>query len=177
MTIGSLAAHLGRSLFNVERYLDATSEDTGEDPISPAAYYASILTTFDLDAPANADVRTRSEADAAEGWASLVARFDRAVESLRDRLAAEDTTRKLRVFGGLVMHLDDYLVTRILECVVHADDLAVSVGLATPDFDPGVLDLVITDMVGIARLRHGDLAVVRALSRRERDELDALRVF
>lgn len=177
MTIGSLAAHLGRSLFNVERYLDATTEVPDEEPISPAAYYASILKTSDLDAPVNADVRTRSDADAAGGWESLLARFDAALASLRDRLAAEDPTRKVRIFGSLVMYLDDYLVTRLVECVVHADDLAVSIGVPTPDFDPGVLDLVITDMVGIARLRHGDLAVVRALSRRERDEFDALRVF
>lgn len=177
MTVGSLAAHLGRSLFNVERYLDATSEVPDGEPESPAAYYATILPTFDLDAPINADVRTRSDSDATAGWERLIERFDAAVGSLRDRLESEPPTRKVTVFGGLTMHLDDYLVTRTIECIVHADDLAVSVELPTPAFDQDAVDLVIATMIGIARLRHGDLAVVRALSRRERDELDALRVL
>ena len=36
--------------------------------------------------------------------------------------------------------------------------------------DPGVL-------VDVARVRHGDLAVLRALTRRERDPVQARRVF
>ena len=35
----------------------------------------------------------------------------------------------------------------------------------------------ITTLVEVARLRHGDAAVVRALSRRERDTAEALRVI
>jgi hypothetical protein len=177
MTNGALAAHLGRAIFNVERYLDATPEDPDEEPISAAAYFASILKTSDLDAPINVDVQTRSQHAAEDGWESLVSRVDAAAEALRSRLANEPDTRKIRVLGGLVMHLDDYIATRLVEVVVHADDLAVSVGLPTPEFDPGVVDVAIDEMVAIGRLRHGDFAVVRALSRRERDEFDALRVF
>jgi hypothetical protein len=177
MTVGAVAAHLGRALFNVERYLDATPADPPEEPISAASYFASILKTSDLEDPLHVDVRARSAESAAEGWEALVTRFDDALGSLRARLTNEDRTRKLRVLGGLVMHLDDYLATRLVECVVHADDLAVSVGSPTPDFDPGVVDLAISHMVDVARLRHGDLSVIRALSRRERDEFDALRVF
>jgi hypothetical protein len=36
---------------------------------------------------------------------------------------------------------------------------------------------VISTLVQIARLRHGDMAVLRALTRRERDLVQALRVF
>jgi len=32
-------------------------------------------------------------------------------------------------------------------------------------------------LVGVARIRHGDLAVLRALTRRERDQAQALRVL
>ena len=177
MTLGSLTAHLARAVFNVERYLDASPEDPGDEAIDAPGYFAAIIRTADLDDPIAADVRTRSDRDALEGWPSLVERFDAAVESLKLRLEGEPRTRKLRVFGGHVMRLDDYLITRLVECVVHADDLAISIGAPTPAFDAGVLEAAIGAMVDTARLRHGDIAVVRALSRRERDELDALRVF
>jgi hypothetical protein len=75
------------------------------------------------------------------------------------------------------MLLDDYLPTRLVETVVHADDLAVSTGAARVDFDPRAFDVVIDVLVGTARGRHGDLAVVRALTRRERDDVEALRVL
>ena len=32
-------------------------------------------------------------------------------------------------------------------------------------------------LVGVARIRHGDMAVLRALARRERDQVQALRVL
>jgi len=58
--------------------------------------------------------------------------------------------------------------------LVHADDLAVSVGL-----DPLVLPgdsarLAIQSLVDISRHREGDLTVLRALSRRERQSAEAL---
>jgi hypothetical protein len=61
--------------------------------------------------------------------------------------------------------------------VVHADDLAVSVGTDLPTLPPAALQIAISTLVDVARQRHGDLAVLRALSRRERDTLGALRVF
>jgi len=75
------------------------------------------------------------------------------------------------------MTLDDYLPTRIVEIVVHADDLAVSVGAPPVPFPADVVDVVVDVLVRTARVTHGDLAVVRALSRRERDAADALRVL
>jgi hypothetical protein len=60
---------------------------------------------------------------------------------------------------------------------VHIDDLAVSVEVDTPQLPTAALDHAIDALVSTARHRHGDLSVLRALSRRERDELNALRVF
>jgi hypothetical protein len=68
-------------------------------------------------------------------------------------------------------------VTRMVELVAHTDDLAVSVGLEPPPPDPDAATLVVHCLVDVARRRHGDLAVVRALTRRERDVVDALRAF
>ncbi len=71
----------------------------------------------------------------------------------------------MTVAGGKVMRLADYLETRIVEQVVHLDDLARSVDhprWATP---AGADDLVIAVGVEVARRRRGDLAVLRALFR------------
>lgn len=64
--------------------------------------------------------------------------------------------------------LDDFLVCRMLEIVVHADDLAQSLDLPTPRFDDGVMDPVLALLAGLSMRRHGQDAVLRALSRHER---------
>jgi hypothetical protein len=52
--------------------------------------------------------------------------------------------------------------------VVHSDDLAAGIGLETPDFpDPVVAD-VLGLLTGVAVRRHGQTAMVRALSRPQR---------
>jgi hypothetical protein len=51
---------------------------------------------------------------------------------------------------------------------VHADDLAVSVGMATPALPAAVLDPVFELLTRLAVRRHGPTAVLRALSRAER---------
>ena len=73
--------------------------------------------------------------------------------------------------------MDDYLVTRVVEIVVHTDDLSASVSIPTPHFDASTVNLAIDCLMDVARLRHGDMAVLRALARRERDQVEALRVF
>jgi hypothetical protein len=122
-------------------------------------------------------VRAKGEAEAAEGHAALVARLEAMIERLEERLGREPAGRRMEVFKGLVLTLDDYLLTRLVEQLVHCDDLAVSLGIATPAFPPGAMDLALGTLVDVARFRHGDLAVLRALTRRERDPIDALRVL
>lgn len=48
---------------------------------------------------------------------------------------------------------------------MRADDLAVSVGLEPVLFSDPVVDLVVETLSKISRKRHGDLAVIRSLSR------------
>ena len=63
---------------------------------------------------------------------------------------------------------DDFLVVRLMEIVVHADDLACSVGVATPAFGVEVLEPVLALLAALAARRRGQDAVLRALSRHER---------
>lgn len=174
--VRGLAGHLvaaGTSV--VVRYLDRP--EPGGETIDPATYYVTALTTDDPDAELHRGIRARGEAAAEGGPEALVAEGRRVLDGLAARLAAEPADRKVQVLDGMVLTLDDYLVTRLLELVVHADDLAVSVGVPTPAFDAPVLDPVLDCLVQMGRRRHGDLAVLRALTRRERDDVQALRVL
>ena len=55
-----------------------------------------------------------------------------------------------------------------MEIAVHTDDLAVSVGEQTPRLSDDTVMLVVTLLARVALRRHGQAAMLRALSRRER---------
>ncbi len=175
LTNGALAAHLARAALVVAPYLD------GPPPAGPLAdaseYFARLSPPPDLDNELNRGIRDRANDGAAGGPDGVLTAFDDALGALRARFTTEPSDRTLRVAAGIPMRLDDYLVTRILEMVVHADDLAVSIGVPTPEFPPAATGATIDCLVGVARIRHGDTAVVRALTRRERDQVEALRVM
>lgn len=178
MTVGSLAGHLMRAVTSVDAYLDAKVTDVGSVLDAPG-YYASIqgLVGDDLESKLHRAIRERAESEAASGHDGVVERWDVALERLRRRLSAEPHDRRLPALGGRLISLDDYLVTRLVELIVHSDDLAVSVGATPPVFSREATGAVIDCLVGVARVRHGDEAVIIALSRRERDTVNALRVL
>ncbi len=68
-------------------------------------------------------------------------------------------------------------LTRLVELTLHIDDLCVSVGVPTPQLPADGTGAAIETLVEVARLRHGDGAVLAALARRERDDGAALRVM
>ncbi|WP_316525683.1 hypothetical protein [Kitasatospora brasiliensis] len=70
--------------------------------------------------------------------------------------------------GPWSLTLDDLLATRTMELAVHGDDLAVSVGLPSPELPPETAESVIGLLARLAVRRHGQAAVLRALSRAER---------
>jgi hypothetical protein len=57
------------------------------------------------------------------------------------------------------------------------DDLAASTGVPTPDLPPHAVKLVAACLTDVARRRHGDLAVLRTLARRERSVEGVFPVF
>jgi len=69
---------------------------------------------------------------------------------------------------GWSLTTHDWVVTRLMEMVVHADDLAASIGVDTPAFPEEVVAPVLGLLSGVAARRHGQVAVVRALSRPQR---------
>ncbi|MDP9224289.1 MAG: maleylpyruvate isomerase N-terminal domain-containing protein [Actinomycetota bacterium] len=173
-TVAGLAGHLFRCCTGVLGYLDAPTPEG--DPIAGPSYYVDALER-DLQSPDNVAIRLRGESTAAAGPRALADELGRRIVTLEDRLEAETEDRTLAVYRGLVMRLDDYLETRIVEILVHVDDLALSAGLGTPELPPRSLNIALRHLLAVARMRSGDIAVLRAFARRERDEIEALRVF
>lgn len=175
-SVSGLTGHLVRAFTTIEEYLDAP-EPTTAKPIGPAAYYATALDNSDLQSDLHNTIRRRGDQMAAQGLDSLISHQEALTARLRTRLAKEPSDRKVGVFKGLVLSLDDYLIVRIVELCTHIDDLAISVEEPTPEMPLEALDLAIGALVDLGRHRHGDLAVLRALVRRERDDVNALRVL
>ena len=174
-TVRGLAGHLLRATGSVSAYLDRPEPDG--DPVSAAEYYVRAVEEPDIHSDVHRAIRRRGEDEAAGGYAAVRDRSYDLLETLRARLAAEPAERKVQAYKDLALRLDDYLVTRLIELTVHVDDLAVSVGIPPPELPPEGTRLAIDVLVEAAKLKHGDLAVLRALTRRERDQVGALRVL
>ncbi len=175
-TVSGLAGHLLRGIKSVETYLEGPNP--GGEPIGAANYYVAIGITADISSPLNSDVRSRGEKEATLGSEAVADEAQALLQRLRPRLAAEPVDRRLQVLDSLIITLDEYLRTRVVELVIHCEDLAHSVDRANvAQVTPSVATVAIGTLVDLARFRHGDAAVLRALARRERDAVDALRVL
>jgi len=184
MTVADLAAHLGRSLLQVEMFLDA-GDPAAPGPVTAEVYYAALRGVDDLGSDLNAGVRSRAQDVAVDGPDGVARRVRGCLDRLAGRLQDEPVSRQVLAYGGHAMTVDEYLRTRLVEFCVHVEDLALSVGLGPgvdptddiPDVPDDALAEALAVLVGAARRRHGDAAVLRALTRRERDAVGALRVL
>ena len=125
------------------------------------------MTASSPDDPAND--RSTDDDEAGLGPVALDDRSARALETAWGLLtlgAARDVV--FIPWQGWSLRRADFLLTRLLEVVVHSDDLAVSVGVATPEFPDEAFEPVRDLLVRLAVRRHGQSAVVGTLSRRER---------
>ena len=176
LTNGALAAHLARAVLVVAPYLDGEPPSPGTQLPNAAEYFVTLSLSNDVDHPMNVGIRERSAEGAKGGPAVLLDAFDQALTALEARLESEPPDRAMRVVADMPISLDEYLLTRVLELVVHGDDLAVSIG-ADAQLPAASTSAAIACLLEIARRRHGDVAVIRAFARRERDTVDALRVL
>jgi hypothetical protein len=168
MTVGALAGHLARQIFNVEALL---AQGPGEDPpISLLEHYArSAWPGAAPDDPANVGIRQGGAAEAAAGPAALAERTAATLGRLAQSLPGQDPGRVVLVsWGPWPLTLEDFLTTRMMEIAVHDDDLAVSAGRPAPALPDEVNDTVVILLARLAVRRHGPVAVIRAFSRAER---------
>ncbi|MFS0705081.1 maleylpyruvate isomerase N-terminal domain-containing protein [Cellulomonas sp. 179-A 9B4 NHS] len=168
MSVGALAHHLALQPRRVVEVLTAPAPAPGAALVTVDAHYAqAVWLQEDLDGPSNVGVRTRSQQAAADGPAAVDGMLAATLAALDGALAHASTT-VLVPWTGAAMATDDYLVTRLLEMVVHADDLASSVGLPTPELPAGAVVPVLRTLTDLAVRRHGQAALVRTLTRPQR---------
>jgi hypothetical protein len=173
--ISALAGHLARAVFNVERWL-AAQPRPDEAPVDAVAYFAAGLGPAPrLEDAVPRRIRELGEQEAVDGPAALADEFDATRARLAQRLPAMSLDRRVGVFAH-VLPLGQCLLTRLVELVVHIDDLAVSLELPAPSVPAEATDAVIVCLSRIAVARHGSLTVLRALTRRER-ATDPIAVF
>jgi hypothetical protein len=167
MSVGGLTRHLVSQPENVVRLL-TTEVPEGAETIAVLEHYArAAWTREDLGGDTNTSIRVNSDELAAEGPDAARELVAGAREQVATALAGAPPTVYLP-WQGWALDTDDFLVTRLMEMVVHADDLAASVAVPVPEFGPGVLDPVFRLLTALSVRRHGQDALVRALTRPQR---------
>ncbi|WP_419552885.1 maleylpyruvate isomerase N-terminal domain-containing protein [Candidatus Poriferisodalis sp.] len=165
MTVGALCAHLVRAAGATIAYLDRTPPDRRPDGdlLTAVTYFHAAV-----DSPVHDQIKDVSAAESAIGHEATVDKCRQLVADLETRLADEPTDRLVAALGGRLLTLDDFCRTRLIEVLLHLDDLAVSTGQTRPTTDPLGPAIVIEICIDIARNRNGDWNVLYALTRAER---------
>ncbi|MFG2133078.1 maleylpyruvate isomerase N-terminal domain-containing protein [Streptomyces sp. NPDC048751] len=167
-TVSGLAGHLAYQIFSVDPALEGPASE--QEPVPVLEHYArAVWIDAPLDGEISSGIRAKGENISSEGLRRLVERVHATLD--RQRTGLEEVHGDWVVFmpqTGWALSLDDFLVTRIVELAVHMDDLAVSVGLSTPELPGAALDPVVALLTGLAVRRHGQAALLRALTRAER---------
>lgn len=167
--VSGLAGHLAQQVRYVSGFLAEPPPGHGELSTVAAHYAAADWIGAAVDDEANVSTRDSGEANATAGPAALAADTAALAASLADVLPTEPADRRILLpWAGRLLWLDDFLLTRMMEIVVHSDDLAVSVGVPTPAFPTEVTQPVLNLLAMISAQRHGALPLLRALSRQER---------
>ncbi|MEO5900552.1 MAG: maleylpyruvate isomerase N-terminal domain-containing protein [Ilumatobacteraceae bacterium] len=174
MTVGALSAHLVRAAGAVLAYLDRT--DPAARPAGPALTPVTYFHAA-IDSPIHEQIKAVSASEATAGPAELAARCAQLATSMKTRFADEPIDRLVGALGGRMLSLDDFCRTRLIEVLLHLDDLAVSIGVARPVTSAEGPAIVIGILVGIARMLDGDWEVLHALARDERRVADVFPVF
>ncbi|MFG3024860.1 sterol carrier family protein [Streptomyces sp. NPDC048254] len=123
-TVRDLVAHVGMAVTAVQRALDEPEPATAD----------AVLLDWPFRTAANSSAISDFTRRLADGHPDLGAYLADADGSLRALLAAHPGTRLLATSAG-AMSLDDYLVTRTVELVVHTDDLNAAVAGPEVPFD------------------------------------------
>jgi hypothetical protein len=188
MAVGGLAAHLTmavKALIGVFEAREITAPELRAASTGPSVRRdaSEFVGSSRFDAPTDLEtemsrwVQAKAASDAAKGPAVVLDRFDRGIPDIAALLEAVPPEREVTAPVNVVMTAADYVGTRLIEVVVHGDDLAASVGAAPPAFSPAATGAVLDILWGSLRRRGGDMAVVRSLTRSERADPDVLRAL
>jgi Mycothiol maleylpyruvate isomerase N-terminal domain len=179
-TVGGVAAHAVHSVLWLEQLL-RDSAPAGLRRVTIAEFFG----TNRVDGPDDSDpfsgsLRAAAEAFALTGASVVIAACTVSRDELVGLLKTAPADRSVPVIrvAGAEVSLQDYLRTRVLEVVVHGDDVACSVpGLLVADPPAAAVEISLGVCIEMARVRVGDIGALRAFTRAERSEPGALRVL
>jgi hypothetical protein len=172
MTVGGLTHHLvrqaGHTVLGLRAAPDAAAD---EAPLIPLLEHYARAAWVEAAPDDEVNVSTReSDNEAAQVGPDVLLELGREwaaeLPGLLDRPRQPDTI--FIPWQGWSLSTEDFLTTRMMEMVVHGDDLAASVGVDTPTYPEGVLGPVLALLTGVAVRRRGQTAVIRGLSRPQR---------
>ncbi|MGL5818135.1 MAG: maleylpyruvate isomerase N-terminal domain-containing protein [Phycicoccus sp.] len=175
MTVGALAHHLAGQTTNVVRLVGAAPAGGDVELLDVLGHYRrAAWVAAAVEDDVNVGIRELAEEQASAGGpAQLAARVEADLEALAGALqpvldGARSPDRVLVPWQGWALPTRDFVLTRAMEVLVHSDDLAASVGVEPPEFPRESADAVLALLASIAATRHGVTAVLRALSRPQR---------
>jgi hypothetical protein len=178
-TVGGVAAHAVHGVLWLEQVLK-DAEPMGLRKVRIPEYLGLNRVEGENDEPFGASLRSAAEVFAETGAHIVAAALTVSRDELVTLLGAAHASRAVPVIRvpGAYAPLSEYLPTRILEAIVHGDDIACSVpGLKVPDPPHAAVTSCLEVCLELARSRVGDLGSLRAFTRVERATPDALRVF
>ncbi|MFC7491768.1 MULTISPECIES: maleylpyruvate isomerase N-terminal domain-containing protein [unclassified Knoellia] len=173
MTVGGLVDHLLAQLRHVAQGLRV--------PAAPEAPVVGLLDHYSQapwvaasrEGVLDPDQNDTNNSAAEAGFDAVLAAARSEREALPALLAAPRSPDVIHIpWQGWSLATPDFLTTRMMELVVHGDDLAASVGVDTPEHDPAVVAAVLGLLADVSLARHGQVALVRALSRPQRSTGD-----
>jgi uncharacterized protein (TIGR03083 family) len=167
-SVGGLAGHLAGQAFAGVNLIEAEPSDLA--PIALHEHYARVTWIgAAVDDEQSVDIRSGGDENAEDGPQALLALVVECRERLGGLLAGTSPDRPVLVpWQGWALRRDDFLVMRMMEITVHSDDVGASVGITAPELPEEVLGPVLGLLTRLAVRRHGQSAVVAALSRAER---------
>jgi hypothetical protein len=172
MSIGALACHLGRQTVRAAELLPVPTRAQPLDSADAHYRHAAWVTSTSPDDPEND--RSLDDAEAARGPDALQQRMAASADQVRRLLVDGSASEVVWIpWQGWALTRRDFLLTRLVEIVVHCDDLAVSVDVPTPVFPAEVFTPVSELLLRLAVLRHGQSAVIGTLTRTERSRVVA----
>ncbi|WP_420112865.1 maleylpyruvate isomerase N-terminal domain-containing protein [Pseudactinotalea sp.] len=151
-SIADLVAHLGRVMDSISALRPAGPDDDG-DPLSLSAYLATYATADAEYFDRLARELTASIANAPLDHLDRMA--ERAFADIEALTAAPDADQAVVVARRGPIELPDFLMSRLIELVVHGYDLAPTLPLPTP-VDPTARRLVAQALIEVARQRTGE---------------------
>lgn len=160
-TVGGIAGHVVSLMMGFQRRLEARSAKV--DMVPYADWYGAALASRDL----HAGLIEIGEDLARRGPIRLASALESVGEQLTANLrtATSDVVIPLASVPGGGVDLRDFLQTRFVEIVVHADDIAVSVGLDTPSFPAAAWAVAAAVVSDTTSTEGADAGFVLAASR------------